>query len=98
MGKRKPLGRYRSKTRKFHGNQFTEPAVQSEDSATKRVIETTSPSSADGITNDADTENDLSCSSAKKLRLSFEGDKKECDNYYILRSFSILQTGRQMYV
>jgi len=47
MGKRKSLGRYRSKTRKVHGNQFTEPADRGEDSATKRVIETTSPSSAD---------------------------------------------------
>ena len=72
MGKRKSLGRYRSKTRKFHGNQFTEPADQSEDSATKRVIETTSPSSADGITNDADLENDLSCSSAKNCDLALK--------------------------
>ena len=92
MGNRNSLGRYRSKTRKVHGNQFTEPADRGEDSATKRVIETTSPSSADGTTNAADTENDLSCSSAKKLRLSFESDKKECDDYYILMSFSILQT------
>ena len=37
------------------------------------------------------TENDCSCSSAKKLRLSFESDKDECDNYYILMSFPILQ-------
>ena len=57
---------------------------------TKRDIETTSPTSADGTTNDANTENNLSCSSAKKLRLSFESDKKECDNYYILRGGSRL--------
>ena len=80
------MGRYRSKRRKFHGNQFTEPADQGKDSATKCIIETTSPSSADGTTND------LSCYSAKKLRLSFERDKNECVNYYILMSFPILQT------
>ena len=96
MGKRKSMGKCRSKRRKCHGSQFTDTADQGEDSATKRVIETTSLSSADGTTNDADTENDLSCSCAKKLRLSFKSDKKECDNYYILMSFPILQTGRQM--
>ena len=56
MGKRKSLGKYRSKRRKFHGNQFTEPADQGEDSATKCVIEMTSPASADGTTNDADND------------------------------------------
>ena len=38
------------------------------------------------------TQNDLSCSSAKKLQLSFESVKKEYDNYYILLSFPILQS------
>ena len=38
------------------------------------------------------TQNDLSCSSAKKLQLSFESVKKEYDNYYILLSFPIIQT------
>ena len=40
----------------------------------------------------ADTENEISCSSAKKLRLDFENNKNEGDNYYIIMSFPILKS------
>ena len=65
--------------------------LQIKDRAPKLGTDTTRPSSADGTANVADTENDFSCSSAKKLRLSSDSDKNECDTYYILMSFPILQ-------
>ena len=71
MGKRKSVSKYRSKRRKFHGYQFTDPG---KDCATELGTDIVRPSSADGPTNAADTENDYSCSSAKLVaRPVFQG-------------------------
>ena len=93
MGKRKSLNKYRPKRRKFSRNQFTVLEDQELECTTAIATDTPRPSSssADKATSSADTESEISCSSAKKLRLSIENSKGERDNYYIIMSFQILK-------
>ena len=92
MGRGQAKSTYRAKKRKFSSNQHTKRTDETESSPTTSASLPSLPSRPrPHFSEEEEDGNAISCTSAKKLRLSIENQEREKDDYYILMSFSMLK-------